>query len=89
MLTPAIVALAFGIFFALLLAARRSPGAAFAAVIWLLYALYEWLMYLRVLCSGECNIRIDLLVIWPFLLCASLAVPVRIIIRKFKLRDRK
>ena len=29
------------------------------------------LMYLRILCSGECNIRIDLLLIYPMLLMLS------------------
>lgn len=38
-----------------------------AAVLWLVYAVYEELMLLRILCSGECNIRIDLLAIYPIL----------------------
>jgi hypothetical protein len=33
-----------------------------------LYALYEFGMKRRCLCSGECNIRIDLLVLYPVLL---------------------
>lgn len=36
-------------------------------MIWLLYVLYEYGMKLRILCSGECNIRIDLLIIYPIL----------------------
>jgi hypothetical protein len=36
-------------------------------VVWLLYAVYETGMQRRWLCSGECNIRIDLLVIYPVL----------------------
>ncbi|MGN6391203.1 MAG: hypothetical protein ACTHM9_03005 [Gemmatimonadales bacterium] len=36
-------------------------------VVWLLYALYEFGMKERWLCSGECNIRIDLLLIYPAL----------------------
>lgn len=35
------------------------------AVMWVLYAIYEELHLLRVVCSGECNIRIDLLLIYP------------------------
>jgi hypothetical protein len=42
-----------------------------AGVIWLLYAAYETGMRQRWLCSGECNIRIDLLLIYPLLLVAS------------------
>jgi hypothetical protein len=40
---------------------------------WLLYSLYEFSMKQRWLCSGECNIRIDLLLIYPLLLIGSVA----------------
>ena len=43
------------------------------ALLWLVYGVYESLMYLRILCSGECNIRIDLLLIYPLLALVSLA----------------
>lgn len=36
-------------------------------MIWLAYVIYEYGMKLRILCSGECNIRIDLLLIYPIL----------------------
>ena len=49
----------------------RRPVAAVASVIWALYMVYEWLMKARVLCSGECNIRIDLLLAYPLLLVVS------------------
>jgi hypothetical protein len=39
-----------------------------AGLVWLLYGLYELGMKQRWLCSGECNIRIDLLIIYPALL---------------------
>ena len=54
---------------------RLSRNAALwvAASLWLLYIPYEYLMYRRVLCSGECNIRVDLLVIYPTLLSVTLA----------------
>jgi hypothetical protein len=42
-----------------------------AALVWLAYGFYEYGMKLRILCSGECNIRIDLLVIYPVLLLVS------------------
>ena len=44
----------------------------FAGVTWLLYGLYELGMHARILCSGECNIRIDLLVIYPLLAVETL-----------------
>lgn len=44
-----------------------------AAAAWGLYALYELAVWTRLICSGECNIRVDLLVIVPLLLVASIA----------------
>jgi hypothetical protein len=41
------------------------------AALWLLYAGYEAAMMARILCSGECNIRVDLLLVWPLLLIPS------------------
>jgi hypothetical protein len=46
----------------------RSKVAAVAAGLWVGYAGYEYLMLTRVLCTGECNIRVDLLLIYPLLL---------------------
>jgi hypothetical protein len=48
----------------------RRRAAVGAGLAWVLYALYETGMQRRWLCSGECNIRIDLLVIYPALLVA-------------------
>ena len=42
------------------------------AALWFLYFVYEYSMKYRILCSGECNIRIDLLIVYPLLLSASL-----------------
>jgi len=39
---------------------------------WLLYWVYETGIQLRLLCSGECNIRIDLLLLYPLLLLATI-----------------
>lgn len=49
----------------------------FSAFSWGVYAAYESLMLTRVLCSGECNIRVDLLLIYPFLLVVSIAAIVQ------------
>lgn len=62
--------------------AWKPPGGLVASVAWLLYAVYEYLMHTRVLCSGECNIRVDLLLLWPVLLILTLAVPVRAVLSK-------
>ena len=58
-----------------------------AAVLWAVYTLYEHLMKFRVLCSGECNIRVDLLVIYPLLLLISAVAIVSIIRAKLKTRS--
>jgi hypothetical protein len=57
----------------------RRRNAVGVGVVWLLYALYETGMQRRWLCSGECNIRIDLLVIYPVLLVGLLAAGVSIL----------
>ena len=44
-----------------------------ASIVWALYALYESLMSARILCSGECNIRVDLLVLYPLLVIITVA----------------
>lgn len=59
--------------FAWLYVRRRFALALVAALAWLIYGAYETGMALRWLCTGECNIRVDLLVIYPVLLLVSLA----------------
>jgi len=49
----------------------RRPFVVVAALAWILYGIYEYAMHERILCTGECNIRIDLLVIYPALVVAS------------------
>ena len=86
MLVPSLVAGLLGLAFLGLWLGKRTPGALLAALGWLLYAPYEFLMHARVLCSGECNIRIDLMLLWPLLLFASLAVPVRLRAARWRAR---
>lgn len=62
--------------------ARRRTAAG-VGVLWLLYAAYETGMQRRWLCSGECNIRIDLLVIYPALL-VSLVIAAVSLFRRSK-----
>jgi hypothetical protein len=57
----------------------RRPIIAATALAWLSYAGYETAMRLRWLCSGECNIRVDLLVIYPVLLVMSIVALVTLI----------
>lgn len=46
---------------------RRRPSALLASLAWFAYFPYEQAMKLRILCSGECNIRVDLLLFYPLL----------------------
>ena len=48
-------------------------------VVWLLYAGYEFGNHQRWWCSGECNIRIDLLVIYPVLLVGLAAAALNLV----------
>jgi hypothetical protein len=57
-------------FFALYTGSKHRY-ALIAAVAWLLYTPYELAMHERWLCSGECNIRVDLLLLYPPLLVTS------------------
>jgi hypothetical protein len=57
---------------------RPVRMAANAAFVWIAYGVYESLMYARVLCSGECNIRVDLLIIYPLLLMMTVFAALRV-----------
>ncbi len=61
---------------------------AVVAVAWLLYAAYEYTLYRRWLCSGECNIRVDLLLVYPLLVLVSL-VGIAIALTVFVRRARR
>jgi len=67
------LAAVIGLLLAALYAAVPSRTLLVAAAVWILYAVYEELMHRRVLCSGECNIRVDLLLIYPMLLVLTAA----------------
>jgi hypothetical protein len=62
-------------FFLLYRGSRRRLVAS-AVWAWLLYAAYEYGMKRRWLCTGECNIRVDLLLLYPALLGVSGAAAV-------------
>jgi len=49
----------------------RRWGVGTIGVMWVIYAAYETGMHQRWLCTGECNIRVDLLLIYPILLLSS------------------
>jgi len=73
-----------------LLAARaRHWLVTIAATAWLLYAGYEWLMLHHVLCSGECNIRIDLLILHPTLIALTIIALIVGLLRSRRWDERR
>ena len=68
---PWLILISTALFFFIGIAAKARFATA-TAILWLIYGMYEWMMYARILCSGDCNIRIDLLFIYPVLLLLSL-----------------
>ena len=62
-------AAAFGLAFAW---NRRGVTLA-AAIAWVLYAVWELLVYARITCRGDCNIRADLILLYPVLWMLSIA----------------
>lgn len=58
------------IFFGFFYFSRKKP-ALLAGLAWILYLVYELGMKHRILCGGECNIRLDLFLIYPALLIVS------------------
>jgi len=68
-----ILAGAIGIVLLALGRRARRRVAVGTGILWLLYAVYEYGMQRRWLCSGECDIRVDLLVIYPVLLIGLVA----------------
>ena len=52
---------------------RRSRVSLIAGGFWVLYGIWEYLMQTRVLCSGKCNIRVDLLLLYPVLAAITTA----------------
>lgn len=66
--------------------ATRRRGHLALAGMWLAYAVYEYLMYTRVLCTGECNIRVDLLLFYPVLIGSTLWAAIASIVRTVKRR---
>lgn len=60
----------------------RSRTALAAVVLWALYTAWEWSIQAGYACEGDCDIRVDLLLIAPVLLIVSVAALVRSIGRR-------
>ena len=75
-----LLAVAFGLLIVACFKLSRRHLLLSTGTLWILYGVYEYLMQIRVLCSGECNIRVDLLLIYPVLLTLTLASLIRVTI---------
>ena len=52
-----------------------------AGVMWLMYSLWEFAIKQRWLCGGDCDIRADLIFIYPVVFIGSVAAVVSLLIR--------
>lgn len=86
MWVPALIALTVGLGLVLTWAASRVASTGWLAVGWLCYGAYEASMASRLLCSGECNIRVDLLLIYPVMLIWTASVAIRAVRRRWRER---
>lgn len=83
---PALVLVPAAVFGFLYVRCRRRI-VLITALLWLAYFPYELGMKLRILCSGECNIRVDLLLLYPVLAVLSL-VSVVVVVWSEQARSR-
>ena len=59
-------------FLAVLACFTRSRVVWVVTSLWVVYSVYEFGVSIRLLCSGECNIRVDLLLFAPLLVLLTL-----------------
>lgn len=52
-----------------------------AGIMWLLYSLYEFAIKKRWLCTGDCDIRADVVLIYPILLLGTVVAVVSLLIK--------
>jgi hypothetical protein len=58
-----------------------------AVVLWTGYAAYE--TWVQATCTGECNIRVDLLLVWPLLLAVTVLAVVSAVLRAVRRRKTR
>jgi hypothetical protein len=80
------LALGPGLLFGLFYVVIRRRFLVITAAVWVAYAVYEYTLYRRWLCSGECDIRVDLLLIYPVLLLISVAALVLLVVSLLRRR---
>ncbi len=73
------LAFVVALIFAVVFFQKRVSTVRTTAVLWFLYALWETSIKMRLTCWGECNIRIDLLLIYPILLIFTIVSIVKVL----------
>jgi len=53
-----------------------------AALLWAAYLLYELAIFSGLLCEEDCNIRVDLLIVYPLLAVMSFFAIIRILMKR-------
>jgi len=84
------IVLLIAVAFALVAWRARRVSTWVVAVVWLLYFLYETSIRFQLICSRECDVRLDLLVIYPVLACISLVglIPISVSMwRRWRIRS--
>lgn len=67
-----LIAGAVALYFFTVALQRPRLSVILAAVLWAVYAVYEYYVANGTLCDANCNIRVDLLLVWPLLVIATL-----------------
>ena len=65
---------------------KKSRLILITSLAWALYSIYEYLVQSGIACSGECNIRFDLLLFHPALLLLSILALLSFIFGKKKVK---
>lgn len=67
----ALVAAAMALYFVAAALQRPHPAGFLAVILWAAYSVYEYLVANGTLCDPNCNIRVDLVLFFPLLGCAT------------------
>ena len=76
-----LLAAVIGILFVTLGRVLHRSLATAAGVMWIIYSLWEFAIKQRWVCRGDCDIRADLIFIYPLLILGSVAAVVGLVIK--------
>ena len=76
-----LLAAVIGILFVTLSRVLHRSLATAAGIMWIIYSLWEFAIKQRWVCRGDCDIRADLIFIYPLLILGSVAAVVGLVIK--------